>query len=223
MSKKIKAVKKKQRTHGAMQDPYWKQVIALAESKQWVELAELVAKHPWLATGSISRSILPDYLAGEKDYGLLRLLCNAEDVPIRLMRDLISRGAKDPQGRAYLERLLVGAEVGDVSEAGGDASADISPVVAGAVLATSAKPAEVIERMQQLLEQGLQDEDKGRRQLAEKCVGRSQVFYDLLMLLRDNDGESLLKACLVNELILDLVAAGKLENFEALENTLSGN
>ncbi|WP_136810186.1 hypothetical protein [Desulfosediminicola flagellatus] len=223
MSNKIKATTGKKRTKGSMQDKYWRQVMVLAEGKQWAELTELVTKQPWLATASIGRSILPDYLAGEKDYSLLRLLCNAEDVPIQLMRDLIARGAKDAQGRAYLERLLVGAEIGDEPEEPGDVDEDISPVVAAAVLATCNDPAEVIGRMQQVLEQGLQDESEGRRKLAEKCIGRSQVFYDLLMLLEENDALDKLKACLANELIVDSVASGKLDSLQAIENMLSGN
>lgn len=221
MSKKIRVLKKK-RTQGTMQDRYWRQVMVLAENKEWDKLSEMVAKHPWLATGSIGRSILPDYLAGEKDYGLLRLLCNVKDVPMRVIKDLISRGAKDTVGRAYLERLLVGAEVGEESDLA-DEDSDISPVVAAAVLGTCNKPEEVIEKMQQVLEQGLQDEDPARRRLAEKCVGRSQVFYDLLMVLYDNDAVDKLKPCLANELILDMAASGTLESFQAIENTLSGN
>lgn len=221
MSRKLKSAGKKKNGQRSMRDRYWKQVLVYAELRQWPELCDYVDTYPWLATAAMGPTILPDYLAGEKEYGLLRLLCNVEDVPVEVIRKMIALGARDREGRGYLERLLVGEGVDD-SEAGLErmAAAD-SPLVAAEVLRTCEQPAEIINRMQQILEQGLQDTDSGRKELAERCIGRSQLFYDLLLLLNDHDAVDRLKSCLGRRKLLALAAEGGLSDFSEIEAILA--
>jgi hypothetical protein len=166
-------------------------------------------------------TMLPEYLAGEKEYGLLRLLCNVEDVPVQLIRKLISLGARDRKGRAYLERLLVGEGAADPAVDRRVVSAVDSPLVAAEILMTCDQPIEVIDRIQQVLEQGLDDEDGDRRALAERCIGRSQLFYDLVMLLDEHDAVDLLKRCLSREQLLTVAAEGNLTEFSVIERILA--
>ncbi len=191
-----------------MKNKYWKQVFALADTKAWQDLCTLVEKNRWLATTAISSSMLPDYLADDKDYGLLRLLANVEDIPAGVIRKIISFGARDTKGRCYLVRLLAGGEdlsagaaVESVALAEREALAD-SPLVAAELLKTAERPIEVIQQMQRTLEQGINDSDPQRRALAERCLDRSQLFYDLVLLLQDEGAENRLVDCLASEELL---------------------
>ncbi len=221
MGKKLKLAGKKMLSQRSMRDKYWKQVLAYAEQKSWAELDVYISKYPWLATAAMGPTILPDYLAGDKSYGLLRLLCNIEDVPVDIIRNIIARGAKDSEGRGYLERLLVGSS-GDMNADPQLAAAADSPVIAAEVLRTCTRPAEVIEKMQQVLEQGLQDDDVGRKALAERCIGRSQLFFDLLMILYENNAQERLSECLANAEILVKVGNGSLADYVEIEKILNG-
>jgi hypothetical protein len=222
MGKKLKLAGKKMLSQRSMRDKYWKQVLTFAEQKSWAELDAYVDKYPWLATAAMGPTILPDYLAGDKSYGLLRLLCNVEDVPVEIIRKIIARGAKDAEGRGYLERLLVG-DSGDGATDPKLAAAADSPVIAAEVLRTCTRPSEVIEKMQQVLEQGIQDDDAGRKLLAERCVGRSQLFYDLLMLLYENDAQNRLDECLANIEMLVQPGNGGLADYAEIEKILAGH
>lgn len=223
MNRKPKGSEKKKRTQSAMRDKYWRKVLSMVEKESWEELCSYVGKHPWLAVSAMSRSILPDYLAGEKDYGLLRLLCNVEKVPPEVIQYIIDRGARDTLGRAYLERLLVGnGDDSDAIDSQSEETAD-SPLVAAKVLRTCERPAEVIEKMQDILEQGLQDEDSARRKLAERCIARSQVFYDILMILYEHDAQAELERCLECEPLMLMAAGGTIESYDAIEAALSDN
>lgn len=204
-----------------MHDRYWKQVLAYAEKRQWQELDAYLDNYPWLATAFMGPNVLPEYLAAEKEYGLLRLLCNIEDVPLDLVKKLIERGARDRGGRGYLERLLAGDGAGATEADRRRAAAADSPLIAAEVLKTCEFPAEVIEKMQQILEQGLQDDNRGRRTLAERCIGRSQLFYDLLMLLYAHDAVELLRRCLGREKLLELAAEGNVKEFKDVEKILA--
>jgi hypothetical protein len=221
MGKKLKLAGKKIFSQRSMRDKYWKQVLAFAEQKSWEDLNAYVSKYPWLATAAMGPTILPDYLAADKSYGLLRLLCNVEDVPVALIRKIIALGAKDNEGRGYLERLLVGNS-GDGVDPQLPTAGD-SPLIAAEVLRTCTRPAEVIEKMQQVLEQGIQDDDAGRKELAERCVGRSQLFFDLLMMLYENDALNRLDACLANSELLVRAGNGNLTDFSEIEKILAGN
>lgn len=221
MSKKLKSAGKKNIAQSSMRDRYWKQVMLLTEQRQWQKLCDYVDNYPWLATTFMGPSILPDYLAGEKEYGLLRLLCNIEDVPVEVVRKIISLGARDANGRGYLERLLAGSSADATEDDRLQTVAADSPLVAAEVLKTCDHPEKVIDRMQQVLEQGLDDADAERKALAERCIARSQMFYDLLMLLYENDAADLLQNCLGREELLELAAQGNLKDFRRIKEILT--
>lgn len=195
-----------------MHDRYWRHLMQFAGNSEWSNLVAYVESHPWLATASMGPNVLPDYLAGEKAYGVLRLLCNIEDVPVAVVRRLIELGARDGSGRGYLERLLAGAEKLLLDQH--YQSPAESPAVAALVLATCEDPKGVIERMHGVLGKGLQDADDGRRLLAERCIGRSGFFNRLLTLLYQVDRVDLLPNCLGDEHLLDELAAGRLATGE---------
>ena len=88
------------------------------------------------------------------------------------------------------------------------------------VLATTQDPVEVIERMQRVLEQGVQDENADRRALAERCIGRSQIFYDLQQLLYEHDRIDLLLTCLGSKQVLEQMAAGNILSLADVEKAL---
>ncbi|SHO44785.1 hypothetical protein SAMN02745220_00875 [Desulfopila aestuarii DSM 18488] len=193
--------------------------MRFAGNAEWGKLSDYIDSYPWLATAFMGTKVLPEYLAGEREYGLLRLLCNVEEVPPSIIAKLISLGARDLVGRAYLERLLAGVEKGGESTEEQMSGAD-SPIVAAMVLATTQDPVEVIERMQRVLEQGVQDEDADRRALAERCIGRSQIFYDLQQLLYEHDRIDLLLACLGSKQVLEQMAAGDILSLADVEKAL---
>lgn len=210
---------KKNGSRNSLHDKYWKQVMRFAGNAEWEKLSRYLDNYPWLATAFMGPNVLPEYLAGEQEYGLLRLLCNVEEVPPSIIAKLISLGAKDSRGRAYLERLLAGVEHGAESSGQHTSEAD-SPLIAAMVLATTQDPVEVIERMQRVLEQGIHDDDGERRALAERCIGRSQVFYDLQQLLYDHDRIDLLQVCLGSEKLLGQMAARDLLSIADVEEIL---
>lgn len=191
-----------------MHDRYWRQLMQFAAQGEWENLVAYVERHPWLATAAMGPGVLPDYLAGEREYGVLRLLCNIEDVPVSAVRRLIELGARDSSGRGYLERLLAGGEKYLLDQQ--HQSPAESPGVAALVLATCNDPKEVIERMHGILSKGLQDPDDGRRLLAERCIGRSRFFNELLTLLYEADRADLLLSCLGDEGVLEDFAAGRI-------------
>lgn len=197
MSNIKKMQKKKTAAQNGMRVKYWRQLFSLAEQQAWEELCSLVEKNRWLATAAISPSLLPDYLAEDKEYDLLRLVANVEDIPVEVIRKITSIGAKDLSGKSYLVRLLVGGE-GDVAD---QAMAD-SPLVAAELLKTAVRPIKVIEQMQRTLEQGLTDTNAQRRSLAERCLDRSQLFYDLVLVLQEEGAENRLAECLASEELL---------------------
>jgi len=210
---------RKNSTRNSFHDKYWKQVMRYAGHGEWEKLSTYLDSYPWLATAFMGPSVLPEYLVGEREYGLLRLLCNVEEVPASIIVKLISLGARDLNGRAYLERLLAGVEHGDALAEQRKSGAD-SPVIAAMVLATCQDPVGVIDRMQQVLEQGVQDADADRRALAERCIGRSQVFYDLQQLLYEHDRIDLLPACLRSETLLEQLAVGSIPSVTDVEKIL---
>ncbi len=220
MSKKLKVKGKKKSVLRAMRDRYWKQAMVFAEQREWQKLCEYVDVNPWLATAYMGPTILPDYLASEKEYGLLRLLCNVEDVPVSVIRHLINFGAKDRSGRAYLERLLVGTTATDSDPDNEKIVAGDSPFVAAAVLRTCDDPVGVIDKMQTILEEGLQDQDSARKSLARRCIDRSQLFFDLMLMLYENDAADKLLECLGRDKILQLAVDGKLTKYTVLESVL---
>jgi len=193
--------------------------MQFAGHAEWEKLSDYLDSHPWLATAFMGPSVLPEYLAGEREYGLLRLLCNIEEVPAVIIAKLIALGARDSGGRAYLERLLAGVEHGAESSERQTSGAD-SPIIAAMVLATTKDPVEVIEKMQRVLEQGVQDDDVGRRALAERCIGRSQFFYDLQQLLYEHDRIDLLQACMRDDKFLEQMAARNILSFADVEKNL---
>lgn len=205
-----------------MHDRYWKQVMQFVAHEEWEKLSDYLDSYPWLSTAFMGTGVLPEYLATEKEYGLLRLLCNIEAVPESIIAKIISQGAKDSNGRAYLERLLAGVENMSPGHDRTATSGADSPLIAGMVLATTDDPVEVIERIQGVLEQGVQDGDGDRRTLAEKCIGRSQVFYDLQQLLYEHDRIDLLHACLGNRGVLLEMASGHLISLADVEKLLAG-
>jgi len=198
----------KNNLRNSLHDKYWKRVMLYAELSEWQKLEEYIDSYPWLATACMGPNILPDYLASEREYGLLRLLCNVDEVPVSIIAKLIRLGAKDSGGRAYLERILAGSEHGSESLEPNKTGADF-PLVAALVLATNDNPVEVIDRTQRVLEQGIQDDDDNRRALAQRCIGRSQFFYDLQQLLYEHDRISVLKSCLQDEALLTRLAEGR--------------
>jgi|GEM_PF-4198298 len=197
MSNIKKLQKKKTAAQNGMRLKYWRQVFHLAEQQAWEELCTLVEKNRWLATAAISPSLLPDYLADDKDYDLLRLVANVEDIPVEVIRKMTSIGAKDLTGRSYLVRLLVGGEKEESEQAKAD-----SPLVAAELLKTAANPIQVIVQMQRTLEQGLTDTNAQRRALAERSLDRSQLFYDLVLVLQEEGAEDRLADCLACEELL---------------------
>ena len=199
---------KKNNLRNTLHDKYWKQAMLYAGLAEWQKLERYIDSNTWLATAYMGPNILPDYLAGEREYGLLRLLCNVEEVPVSIIAKLIRLGAKDSGGRAYLERILAGSEHGSESVEPHKTGAD-SPIVAALVLATNDDPVEVIERTQRVLEQGIQDDDDNRRALAQRCIGRSQFFYDLQQLLYEHDRIALLNICLQDEALLGQLAESR--------------
>lgn len=213
-------MKGKKRNQRSMRDKYWKQAMALAEQQDWKGFCKYVDSHRWLATAFMGTSLLPDYLAGEKEYGLLRLLCNLESVPVDVIEYLIARGARDKHGRAYLERLLVGTEPTS-EESTKEKSLGDAPFVAAALLKTCDNPPNVIDKMQTILEEGVQDQSSNRSALAKRCIGRSQLFYDLMLLLYENDAADKLIQCLGSEVVLQLAADGRLTEYATLEAALS--
>jgi len=219
MKKVRTANSKKSSQRNSLHDKYWKQVMQFAGHAEWEKLSDYLDSHPWLATAFMGSSVLPEYLAGEREYGLLRLLCNIEEVPAVIIAKLISLGARDSGGRAYLERLLAGVEHGAESYERQTSGAD-SPIIAAMVLATCQDPVEVIEKMQRVLEQGVQDDDVDRRALAERCIGRSQFFYDLQQLLYEHDRIDLLQACMRNDKFLEQMAARNISSFADVEKSL---
>lgn len=221
MSKKLKSTGKKKISQQPMRDRYWKQVMIFAGQRQWQELGNYVDNYPWLATTFMGPSILPDYLAAEKEYSLLRLLCNVEDVPLEVVRKIILLGARDKNGRAYLERLLAGTGADETEADHQLAAAADSPLVAAEVLKTCEYPEEVIDRIHQVLEQGLGDADPGRKAMAERCIGRSKLFHDLLMLLYENDATDLLQSCLGRRKILELAGQGELKSYMRIKEILA--
>lgn len=217
MSNKPKSAGKKKYSQRSLRDRYWKQVMVLAEKRQWQELGDYVDANPWLATANMGPTILPDYLAGEKGYGLLRLLCNVEDVPLFLIKKIISLGASDKNGRAYLERLLVGdgSDKTELDRQRGVAAN--SPMVAAEVLKTCENPVDIIDKMHGIIEEGLRDNDSERQALARRCIGRSQLFFELMQILYENDSVDLLIQCLGDEKLLQLALVGKLTDFSVIE------
>lgn len=208
MSNTRKLHSKKNASQSGMRNKYWKQVFTLADKKAWEDLCGLVEKNRWLATASISAALLPDYLAEDKQYGLLRLLANVEDIPTDVIRKMIALGAHDKNGRCYLVRLLAGGETGSddrgslpVAEKEVDTLSD-SPLIAAELLKTADQPVEIIKQMQRTLEHGVNDSDPQRRILAERCIKRSQLFFDLVLLLQEQGVENRLSDCLACEELL---------------------
>lgn len=197
MSNIKKLQKKKTAAQNGMRVKYWRQVFSLAERQAWDELCTLVEKNRWLATAAISPSLLPDYLAEDKDYDLLRLVANVDDIPVEVIRKITSIGAKDPAGRSYLVRLLVGEERKESDQAKAD-----SPLVAAELLKTAVHPTKIIVQMQRTLEQGVTDTNAERRALAERSLDRSQLFYDLVLVLQEESAEDRLAECLASEELL---------------------
>lgn len=204
-----------------MRDKYWKQVFFLAEQRAWEDLCLLVEKNRWLASEAISSSMLPEYLADDKEYGLLRLLANVADIPVEVIRRLIALGARDKNGRCYLVRLLAGGDGGEEQSDNHQAMAE-SPLIAAELLKSAERPFQVIRQMQRTLEQGTNDSNPERRALAERCLERSQLFFELIELLQEWGGEDRLSDCLSSEELLLQLQDPDNRRWETVSRTLGG-
>lgn len=212
----------KKGSRSSMHDRHWKQVMLYAGHGQWQQLGEYIDRYPWLAKAYMGPGCCRIIWQEKRS-----MACCGCSATVRMSHQPSSPessawGARDPEGRGYLERLLAGAENSPLATAHQEQSSPAdSPLIAAMVVATSDNPVQCIERMQNVLEQGVQDDDTNRRALAERCIGRSQILFDLLMFLYEHDRIDLLLHCLASEKVLELAAAGKLGNLDALHNGLA--